>query len=189
MKSSNFTSGWVFSSMTCRDSSALATFTAQLWVNEKRVGIDRRLDPVRNPAMLGRYHFTLAHEAGHWRLHRHLFQRRANQLSLLPEGVDRPEYICRSSDTDPIEYQANRFASCLLMPREMISRLARMAWRHGPDLPARPSAESGDHATDEMLLQDAVRPLAAKFQVSPEAMRIRSEGMGLLLRKKESLLF
>ena len=93
-----------------------------LWVNEKRVGIDQRLDPVRNPAMLGRYHFTLAHEAGHWRLHRHLFQRRANQLSLLPEGVDRPEYICRSSDTDPIEYQANRFASCLLMPREMMKR-------------------------------------------------------------------
>ena len=162
----------------------------ELWVNEKRVGIDQRLDPVRNPAMLGRYHFTLAHEAGHWRLHRHLFQRRANQLSLLPEGVDRPEYICRSSDTDPIEYQANRFASCLLMPREMIKR-AWHEWRGGmapiylPDL----RAESGDHATDEMLLQDAVRPLAAKFQVSPEAMRIRSEGMGLLLRKKESLLF
>src|SRR5437773_1708205 len=36
-----------------------------LWVNEKRVGIDQRLDPARTPAMLGRYHFTLAHEAGH----------------------------------------------------------------------------------------------------------------------------
>src|SRR4051794_18935865 len=53
-----------------------------LWVNEKRVGIDQRLDPAQNPAKLGRYHFTLAHEAGHWRLHRQLFQRRANQLSL-----------------------------------------------------------------------------------------------------------
>src|SRR5712692_3999309 len=36
-----------------------------LWVNEKRVGIDLQLDPARNPAMRGRYHFTLAHEAGH----------------------------------------------------------------------------------------------------------------------------
>ena len=34
-----------------------------LWVNEKRVGIDHRLEPSSNPAMLGRYHFTLAHEA------------------------------------------------------------------------------------------------------------------------------
>src|SRR5437667_795826 len=93
-----------------------------LWVHEKRVGIDQRLDPTRNPALLGRYHFTLAHEAGHWRLHRYLFQRRANQLSLLPDEVERPEYICRSSDTDPIEYQANRFASCLLMPRDMMKR-------------------------------------------------------------------
>jgi hypothetical protein len=161
-----------------------------LWVNDTRVGIDQRLDPARNPAKLGRYHFTLAHEAGHWRLHRQLFQRRANQLSLFPEGVDRPEYICRSSDTTPIEFQANRFASCLLMPREMMKR----AWHewHGdmdpiylPDL----RAERGDHATDEMLLEDAVRPLAVTFQVSAEAMRIRAEGIGLLLRKKEALLF
>jgi hypothetical protein len=161
-----------------------------LWVNEKRVGIDQRLDPALNPAKLGRYHFTLAHEAGHWRLHRHLFQRRANQLSLFPEGVDRPEYICRSSDTTPIEFQANRFASCLLMPREMMKR----SWHewHGdmdaiylPDI----RAERGDHATDEVLLEDAVRPLAVKFQVSAEAMRIRVEGLGLLLRKKEVLLF
>src|SRR5262245_7177617 len=82
-----------------------------LWVNQRRVGIDQRLEPTDNPTMLGRYHFTLAHEAGHWRLHRHLFQRKANQLRLLPESAERPEYICRSSDTDPLEYQANRFAS------------------------------------------------------------------------------
>jgi len=92
-----------------------------LWVNEKRVGIDQRLDPATYPAMLGRYHFTLAHEAGHWRLHRQLFLRRANQHSLFPEGKERPEYICRSSDTEPIEYQANRFALCLLMPREFLN--------------------------------------------------------------------
>src|ERR1700685_1169577 len=91
-----------------------------LWVNEKRVGIDQRLDPRINPSSLGRYHFTLAHEAGHWRLHRQLFFRKANQPTLLPDRAPRPEYICRSSSTEPIEYQANRFASCLLMPKEMV---------------------------------------------------------------------
>jgi len=161
-----------------------------LWVNERRVGIDQRLDPARYPTMLARYRFTLAHETGHWRLHRQLFQRKANQLTLLPESVERPEYICRSSSTEPIEYQANRFASCLLMPREMLKR-AWHEWRGSmepiclPDL----REETGNDGTDEMVLESAVRPFAGKFQVSPEAMRIRCEGMGLLLRKKEPSLF
>jgi hypothetical protein len=161
-----------------------------LWVKDKRVGIDQLLDPARNAAMLGRYRFTLAHEAGHWRLHRQLFLRRANQVTLLPEGVDRPEYVCRSGDTEPIEVQANRFASCLLMPREMLKR-AWHEWRGSmepvflPDL----RAENGGDCADELILEEAVRPLAVKFQVSAAAMRIRAEKTGLLLRKREALLF
>jgi hypothetical protein len=177
-----------------------------LWVNEQRVGIDMRLDPEVFPNKLGRYHFTLGHEAGHWRLHRHLFQRKANQLTLLPEGRERPEYICRSGSTEPIEYQANRFASCLLMPREMIKR-AWHEWRGSmepiclDDLQAkreqilavevlrRGGIKLGDDAIDDMLMEHAVRPLAATFEVSTEAMRIRLEGMKLLARKKEASLF
>jgi hypothetical protein len=41
-----------------------------LWVNDRRIGIDHRLEPTNNPSMLGRYRFTLAHEIGHWQLHR-----------------------------------------------------------------------------------------------------------------------
>lgn len=177
-----------------------------LWVNYRRVGIDQRLEPTDNPSMLGRYRFTLAHEAGHWRLHRHLFQRRANQLQLLPENAERPEYICRSSDTEPIEYQANRFASCLLMPREMVKR----AWHelrgnmdpiYLDDLRAnqehiltaeilrRGGFKSGDNAIDNMLLEHASRPLAQTFEVSPDAMRIRLEGMKLLARERGNSLF
>ncbi len=176
-----------------------------LWVNRRRVGIDRRMEPTDNPAMLGRYHFTLAHEAGHWRLHRHLFQRVANQLRLLPEGIDRPEYICRSSDTAPIEFQANRFASCLLMPREMV----KQAWHewHGDMAPIylddlkgeqeaavaagvqRHRGFNSGEAGDNILLEQASRPLAEIFEVSPEAMRIRLESLGFLVRKKEKMLF
>jgi len=36
-----------------------------LWVNERRVGIDQSLEPETFPSMLGRYRFTLAHEAAH----------------------------------------------------------------------------------------------------------------------------
>jgi len=177
-----------------------------LWVNKKVVGIHQRLDPSENPAMLGRYRFTLAHEAGHWRLHRHLFQKNANQLHLLPESAERPEYICRSSDSEPIEYQANRFASCLLMPREMVNRVwhelrGNMAPIYLVDLQAeqqqiltaevlrRGGFKSGENATENMLFEHAARPMAERFQVSPEAMRIRLAGLKLMLTKKEPSLF
>jgi hypothetical protein len=161
-----------------------------LWVNERRVGVDNRLDPDRYPAKRGRYHFTLAHEAGHWRLHRHLFQGRANQLGLFPEGAARPEYICRSSDKSPIEYQADRFASCLLMPREMVKRTWH-EWRGGMDPIYLPElrGEGTTDVPDDVLLENACVPLARQFQVSPEAMRIRLEAIALLQRKKEPSLF
>jgi len=177
-----------------------------LWVNQMRVGIDHRLDPAANPSMLGRYRFTLAHEAGHWRMHRQIFKRAANQLLLLPESAERPEYICRSGDSEPIEYQANRFASCVLMPRELVRRCWE-EWRGTPDpiylddlrakqqqilvaeVLRRGGIRSSENAIDNMLLEHSARPLAGTFEVSPEAMRIRLESMGLLARKKEQLLF
>jgi Zn-dependent peptidase ImmA (M78 family) len=117
----------------------------------------------------------------------------AEQLRDVGVGIDQrlePEYICRSSDTEPIEYQANRFASCLLMPREILKR-AWHEWRDGMDPIYLPDlrAEDGNDGTDEMIMENAVRPLAGKFQVSPEAMRIRAEGMSLLMRKREASLF
>jgi hypothetical protein len=161
-----------------------------LWVNKKLVGMDQRLDPGSYPPMLGQYRFTLAHEAGHRRLHRQLFQKRANQLTLLPENAQRPEYICRSGSMEPIEYQANRFASCLLMPKEMVKR-AWHEWRgdSNPMYLADLRAQVSGDIKDEMVLENAVRPFACTFRVSPEAMRIRGEQIGFLLRKKEALLF
>ena len=49
--------------------------------------------------------------------------------------------------------------------------------------------KAGDGGADDILLEHTSRPLADKFQVSAEAMRIRLENMGLLLRKKEASLF
>jgi len=179
---------------------------AAVFFNDKRIEVDASLVPEEFPAMRGRYRFTLAHELSHWRLHRHLYLRQANQPSLLPAGTAQPDHVLRSRQTDQKEYQANRLASCLLMPRDMVKRL----WHetHGSmdpiyldDLRARQrqilTAEvlrrggfkSGDDAIDNMLLEHAARPLAQKFEVSPDAMRIRLEGMSLLLRKKEPTLF
>lgn len=178
----------------------------EIYFNEKRIVVDAALVPEDYPAMRGRYRFTLAHELSHWRLHRHLYLRAANQPALLPSGDSQPDHVLRSRHSDPKEYQANRLASCILMPREMVKRLWHEAYgsmdpiylddlrlRQRQILTAevlrRGGFKSGDDAIDNMLLEHVARPLAQKFEVSPDAMRIRLESMNLLLRKKEPTLF
>ena len=53
-----------------------------IWVDTEAVLIDRSLDPKHNPSMAGRYRFSVAHEIGHWRLHRSYVAKDANQASL-----------------------------------------------------------------------------------------------------------
>jgi hypothetical protein len=97
-----------------------------MFFDERRIVIDESLDPEENPSNEGRYHFTLAHEGGgHWRLHRHLFSKDSAQVSLLNEQAQ-PAIVCRSSKAkEPIEWQADYYAACLLMPR----RLVFAVWR------------------------------------------------------------
>lgn len=178
-----------------------------IWFRSQRVGVDQSLDPARNPAKRGRYHFTLAHESGHWRLHRHLFLRRLDQPSLFPDQEQKPDYVCRSSEKKkPVEWQADQFAANLLMPRELVKK-AWQEWRGNlepialddlqemrrqiltAEVLRRGGFKAGDSASDDMVLEHCSRPLADKFQVSAEAMRIRLEDMGLLLRKREASLF
>jgi Zn-dependent peptidase ImmA (M78 family) len=78
----------------------------------------------------------------------------------------------------------------LLMPREMVKR----AWHEArgdmdPVYLVDLRSQAAGDVSDENLLQDAARPLAVPFQVSADAMRIRLEDLGLLLRKKEASLF
>ena len=89
--------------------------------DERRIVIDESLDPEENPSKEGRYRFTLAHEGGgHWRLHRHLFAKDPAQVSLFNEPAS-PSVVCRSSQAkEPVEWQADFYASCLLMPRKLV---------------------------------------------------------------------
>jgi len=159
-----------------------------LWLKERLVGVDTALDPAVHPLRKGRYHFTLAHEGGHWRLHRAHYVEDPNQGSLFAGGLGKPAYVCRSSDKRPVEWQADRFASHLLMPRDMVLAAWR-EWRG--DLTAVFLDELGKGAAEapEEILKRFCRPLADRFQVSGEAMRIRLENLGLLGQEKSSTLF
>ena len=180
-----------------------------IWINEERIAIDRSLDPAANPRKLGRYRFTLAHETGHWRLHRTHYLKNTQQRELFDHD-DKPAFICRSSDTQPVEWQANAFAAYLLMPRDMVLA-AWESWRGGltpifleevrkqfeqpqsgfsrSELISRAANRGGENGLDEILMEDQIAPLAETFQVSTQAMRIRLESLKLLLNKKEPSLF
>jgi len=176
-----------------------------IWLRSGKIGIDQALEPAANPSRLGRYHFTLAHEIGHWRLHRQYFLRHVAERRLFDDGSPTPDIVCRARERkQPAEWQADCFAACLLMPRKMVYA-AWDVFRDGNDQPVEvkelragrdehPDVYRGNLATTDEQLDNAVkeefcRPLAVTFQVSPEAMRIRLEELKLLVAKKDATLF
>jgi Zn-dependent peptidase ImmA (M78 family) len=170
-----------------------------IWLETGEIVIDESLDPEVRPAIEGRYRFTLGHEGGgHWRLHRPLVEASSGQGSLF--GDTRQPVVCRSSQSNErVELQANLYASCLLMPRKLVFQ----AWRDrfGNDHPRMlrrkdrivvpcdvdeeiaAVVRSFDQARDEEVLERFARPFAEQFMVSPIAMRIRLERLGLLHRE------
>jgi Zn-dependent peptidase ImmA (M78 family) len=171
-----------------------------IWLESGEIVIDETLDPEERPRVEGRYRFTLAHEGGgHWRLHRPLVDPNSGQASLFGE-TPRPTVVCRSSQAkERVELQADFYASCLLMPRKLIMQ----AWRDtfGNDNPrilrrknriAVPSdaedelvttVRAFDETRDNEAMEHFARPFAEQFLVSPVAMRIRLERLGLLHRE------
>lgn len=172
-----------------------------IFFDDSRIVIDENLDPEENPAKEGRYRFTLAHEGGgHWRLHRHLFAKDPAQAALFG-GPATPSFVCRSSEAKRREeWQADFYSSCLLMPRKLVfvawdemfpDRKQRVLQPRTPishpyvEIP-RIDCRIGNldcSETDDEALDRLARPLAETFLVSPIAMRIRLEKLGLLLRE------
>lgn len=175
-----------------RELFAMADVHGAIWMNDRIVGVDMSLDPHVNPKKRGRYHFTIAHEAGHWRLHRQYYLEDIAQGLLFGDALKKPGYVCRSSDKRPVEWQADQFAANVLMPRKFVVA-AWQAWRGNLEVVAlidlRRDARAETGLSDEKLMERFCRPLAGQFQVSPEAMRIRLADMGLLVREREASLF
>lgn len=191
-----------------KDMKALFPFAdvhGAIWFERGLIGIDKTLDPDANPARRGRYHFTLAHEMGHWRLHRQHYLKNSGERLLFEDGSQKPDVVCRSSERKkPVEWQADAFAARLLMPRKMINA-AWSEFRGGDDRPVelrelhaahsgstlfyrgQPAATQED--ADNAVKEAFCRPLAERFEVSREAMRYRLEGLELIVRERPPTLF
>ena len=169
--------------------------------------IDETLDPDENPSREGRYRFTVAHELGHYRYHRHLLGNGA-MIVLAEDETGAPRIHSGAEDRDlrRAEWQANRFASCVLVPLPQLalewfnwmkslrpfvfeafandprwwSPSSERSARMFRDAGVRPNKEIHDYAFDKVASE-----LAPIFGVSTQMMRIRLESLGLLQTGQE----
>ena len=78
---------------------------------------------------------TIAHEIGHWVLHIDTEQvERLSRLKQKGMSVQVKPFLCRSSNLARIEWQAQYFAGCLLMPQHVLTKLVQgkelTKWQH-----------------------------------------------------------
>ncbi|MCZ7583357.1 MAG: ImmA/IrrE family metallo-endopeptidase [Deltaproteobacteria bacterium] len=160
----------------------------ELDVVKKELRVDESLDPDEHPEKEGRCRFTLAHEAGHWRMHRPLMIVEREQPSLFGQSTVEP-IVCRTiSRKDPIEWQADTFAGYLLMPKDMV--LATWMNICGSLKPYVAAGEIADLSSRWGLAEDKTptvsiaRDMAKVFKVSGQSMQIRLAELGLVQMKE-----
>lgn len=112
---------------------------------------------------VGALNFTYAHELGHYVLHTSA----GRQLSLFEEE----QFLCRAENkADPVEYQANQFASCLLMPKPIIE------------------SQFQQFMETESLVWPSFYKLAEKLEVSITALMIRFKQLKLVEVKDKKII-
>ena len=106
----------------------------------------------RHPTV--RQRFSIAHELGHLALHEPAFQ------------IDQHAFVSfrnskSSGASDPREIEANQFAAALLMPEALLTACVEQLGEN-PDV------------------EDSIRRLAQRFDVSTQAMSIRLTSLGVI---------
>lgn len=131
----------------------------------------------------GRDRFTLAHELGHYFLGHGEFMRR--------ETCDESDFVINrnsvhdGSDIARMEYQANYFAACLLMPQ---ANFIADFWRILNELDIRDLGYGALYVDDQPCNKENYRAvtgmLRGRYNVSRASVRIRLEGLGLLRKRQ-----
>ena len=148
------------------------------FVDRKVICVDESLLRDR---LEGRLCFTFAHEAGHWVLHREHINRACRQ------GAAESFIFCRIKDAkQKIEWQADYFAACLLMPEPAVKQAFYKCYGSGPlTLYNVKSAFSGPICFDPCVenwpqIAGMVKEVGAFSNVSNQAMIIRLQDLGLV---------
>ena len=152
-------------------------------IHEGAIYVDTALMPEQNPACEGRFRFTLAHELGHWALHR--FDVTPKEQGALFRTEDTGHILCRKATRyEQREWQANQFAACLLMPAEPVHACWQAITNSADPLPVAPQDLMNRQwalGEDYLPAHPVARAMAGEFRVSNQAMQIRLERIGLLV--------
>ncbi len=142
------------------------------WLDNGRICIDESIE-----GQEGRFAFTVAHELGHWQLHRPIIEMEKVTLPLFaakPGDQPAPAIVCRAqARKQPAEWQADQFAARLLMPASDMR--AVMQNLHGDDLPlALDGLEASRKAGG---LDSRLRELAGRVIVEGKFANVSNEAM------------
>jgi Zn-dependent peptidase ImmA (M78 family) len=151
----------------------------------RRILINERLFELGSE---GRLAFTCAHEAGHWVLHRRYADSRAK------DGQENDAIVGKAADArDPIEWQADYFASCLLMPENQVNEVFEKICGI-PPVVIRAERRALEECSCEAFAQQWPYIAAAMCEaggfsnVSRQAMIIRLQDLGLIVNKTGRML-
>lgn len=137
---------------------------------------------------INRLRTTLAHELGHVIIHDPLWQREFSKLQLPFDTTEQRIQICKrktlfSKDEpnyehyDWIEWQANYFASALLMPKKAVYKVYRKFTSE-----RKIYFQISDESTEA---NDLINILSQAFQVSTEAVKVRLKQIKILVNQED----
>lgn len=144
------------------------------WFEDKVMRVESSLEGKE-----GRTAFTMAHEIGHWWMHRPIYE--MNKLSLQMFAYDgqrspSPAIVCRSTQRkDPAEFQADQFAAMLLMPSPLLRAAVASIQDNGPIL-VENLEQSSRNVSENRMLRDVAKTIIESrgfSNVSVEAMCYR----------------
>lgn len=150
-----------------------------VYVDQRLICVHRCL--VESP-WEGRLNFTLAHELGHWLLHRHLVKG-ANRCGEPSDAI-----LCRAAEArKPIEWQADYFAACLLMPADWMQAAYETAIGPAPLVLNRVDSCCSGPLYREPCVQNwpfiaaAVQKAGRLSNVSKQSIIIRLQELGMII--------
>jgi len=135
----------------------------------------------------GRINFTAAHELGHWILHRRYVSEMNRRA-----GV-RDFILCRKANkSEKIEWQANYFASSLIMPEEFLRDTFRETFGDAPLVIYNEKSCFSNHQLFDPCAQrwpqiaSTICQFGGFSNVSKQAMIIRLQDLGLVVNKSNA---
>ena len=117
--------------------------------------------------------FSMSHEIGHDVLHS------LREKALANDGIPRE---LRSDEKKVMEQQANYFASCLLLPREMTKLMYEIYWKkefHSDNV--KPLYVNQKEYYKKRIFQRIIGPASRHLNVSMEALMYRLHDIGLVV--------